>query len=266
MKKEVLIFKGAAISFEHRGDGRPVIFLHGFLESKKMWGSISNKLAAHFNPVCIDLPGHGASENLGYAHRMELFAEIVYEVLKKLRRRKAVVVGHSMGGYAALAFADLYPDMLNGLVLINSSARADSKQKKLNRTRGIALCRENHLTFIRQSLPLLFREADREKYRTQIKHLIQEASRMSAQGIIAALEGMKVRNSREILLKFPPYPVLFVAGKEDPVLSWEDIEPQTKRSERIKSLIFDEGGHMSFIENEAVLYKNLRAFLYQCLP
>lgn len=231
-----------------------------------MWYPVANRLAKHFNPILIDLPGHGQSENLGYAHKMELMAEVVHHILRKLKKRKTVIVGHSMGGYVALAFADKYPDMLKGLILMNSSSRADSSQKKINRTRGIRLCQQDHKSFIKQTIPLLFQKTDRKKYRPEIKSLINQASKMSKQGVIAALEGMKVRPSREIILKFPPYPILFVVGKKDPLFKWKSLEKQMTRSGKIQSLVFEDGGHMSFIENESLLYKGLRPFLYQCLP
>ncbi len=266
MNRDTILFKGAKFAVEYRDSGRPVVFLHGFLEDRSMWYSIADRFAKHFNPILIDLPGHGESENLGYAHKMELMADVVHHVLRKLKKRKTVIVGHSMGGYVALAFADKYPDMLKGLALVNSSSRADSSQKKHNRSRGVKLCQQDHLSFVRQTIPLLFNEDDRLRYKYEIKGLAKQASKMSKQGIIAALEGMKVRPSREIILKFPPYPILFVAGKRDPLFSWKSLEKQMTRSNMIKPLILQEGGHMSFIENEDHLYKGLRSFLYQCLP
>lgn len=149
---------------------------------------------------------------------------------------------------------------------MNSTSRADSTKKKKNRSRGIELCQRDHKSFIRQSIPLLFREEDRGRFKAQIKSLIQSASKMSKQGVIAALEGMKVRPSREIILRFPPYPILFVAGMEDPLFLWNSLQAQMSRSEKIRPLIFQDGGHMSFIEHEDDLYRGLRPFLYQCLP
>lgn len=266
MNSQHIRFREANIYFERRGQGRPVVFLHGFLEDRSMWDNFSSQLSKHFDPILIDLPGHGDSESLGYVHRMELMADLVHDVLKRLKKRKVVLVGHSMGGYAALAFADKYPDMLNGLVMMNSTSRSDSKEKKLNRDRGIALCKEDHRVFIRQSIPLLFREEDRKALKDQITELVKRALRMNKQGVIAALEGMKVRPSREIILKFPPYPILFISGKQDPIIPWKQIKRQVERSEKISSYVLENGGHMSFLESPGEVYRQLRKFLYQCLP
>jgi pimeloyl-ACP methyl ester carboxylesterase len=78
--------------------------------------------------ITIDLLGHGETECLGYIHSMEDNADAVHAVLAELRIRKAILVGHSMGGYVALAFAELYPENVKAL-LLNSTARADSGTK-----------------------------------------------------------------------------------------------------------------------------------------
>ena len=107
--------------------------------------------------ICIDLPGHGQSDCIGYIHTMEEMAEAVFAVVKHLRLRKISIVGHSMGGYVALALAEREPDMLRSLTLYHSTASADSMWKKQDRKRAIELIKKNHKSFIRASIPLLFR-------------------------------------------------------------------------------------------------------------
>jgi len=97
-------FKQGKIRYTDSGKGRVVVFLHGFLESLEMWRFYQN-LPNYIRKICIDLPGHGKSDNFGYVHSMELMAEGVRAVLKNEGIRKVVVVGHSMGGYVGLAFA-----------------------------------------------------------------------------------------------------------------------------------------------------------------
>jgi pimeloyl-ACP methyl ester carboxylesterase len=87
--------------------------------------------------ITIDLLGHGETECLGYVHTMEDNADAVHSVLLELGIRKSILVGHSMGGYVALAFAELYPEYVKGLALLNSTASADSEERKLNRDRAI---------------------------------------------------------------------------------------------------------------------------------
>ena len=266
METSTFEFRGAQVKVYHRKFGRPVVFLHGFLESSDMWFILCSQLSKHFNPILIDLPGHGATDGIGYSHAMELQAALVNFVLIKLRKRKVVLLGHSMGGYVALAFADKYPDKLKGLALVNSTARADSSARKANRDRGIALCKAKPQHFIRQSIPLLFQEHHRSSLKAEIKGLVHQALKMNKKYVIASIQGMKSRSSREIILKFPPYPILFVAGKKDPVIPWSSSAVQMKSSDAITPLVFEEGGHMSFLETPDELYTGIRKFLYQCLP
>ena len=224
-----------------------------------MWNEIIDALPKKYRCITIDLPGHGESENLAYVHSMEEMAELVKALLDHLKIRRAILVGHSMGGYVALALADSYPDMLKAMVLMNSTARADSEERKLNRDRAISLVKRNPKSYVRNSIPMLFRPVNRKKFHSQLKPIKEEALKTSAQGIVAALEGMKERIDREVILNFAPYPILFVASQKDPVLAWEQLEEQFFH-EAVEPLILSEG-HMSHIENFEDLLIGLKAFL-----
>ena len=91
--------------------------------------------------------GHGDSDCLGYVHSMEENAEIVKAVLSNLKIRKTIIIGHSMGGYVALAYAEKYPKEILGLCLMNSTANADSPERKINRDRAIIAVKQNYKTF-----------------------------------------------------------------------------------------------------------------------
>jgi len=144
-----ILYKNTKVSFTSIGSGPAVVLLHGFLENSSMWNQISEQISKKNRVVCIDLLGHGATENCGYIHTMEDQAEMVKAVLDHLRLRKYILIGHSMGGYIALAFAKLYPNNVKGLCLMNSTALPDSEEKKTNRDRGIVAVKQNHKTFVR---------------------------------------------------------------------------------------------------------------------
>ena len=154
-------YKNTKIHFTDQGKGSVVVLLHGFLENLTMWNDITPQIVKKNRVVCIDLLGHGKSECHGYIHTMEEMAEAVKAVLKKLRLRKVTLVGHSMGGYVALAFADLFPDNVKGLCLMNSTAQADSEEKRINRDRAIVAVKQNYKTFVRISIENLFRPKKR---------------------------------------------------------------------------------------------------------
>ena len=186
-------------------------------------------------------------------------AEAVEAILKHLRVRRVTFIGHSMGGYVALAFAEKHPDYLKGLCLMNSTASSDTTEKKRNRDRAILAVKQNHKTFIRIALNNLFRPKNRIVFKPQIKQLIKEAQETPLQGIIAALEGMKIRPDREGLLHFTPFNKMMIASKKDPVLNFENLISQTKGTE-VKLVEFPDG-HMSFIENESKLLHELVHFV-----
>lgn len=241
-----------------------MVLLHGFLESSVMWNDYVAELSKSKRVICIDLPGHGNSDCFGYVHSMELMAECIKAVLDELNIRKCVMVGHSMGGYAALAFADMYPDNLRGLCLFFSTTREDSPEKKKRRDQAIRLVKQNHKSFIRAAIPQLFRPKNRIVFKEEIKQLKQEALKTPQQGIIAALQGMKNREDREIVIRFCPYEVLFVIGKYDPVLPYEELLEQAQYSERAKAELIPDIGHMGFIEKKEECLKTLKRFANHC--
>lgn len=252
-------YKGINIFYTDSGKGHAIVLLHGFLESTSIWEPFIKDLSKKNRVICIDLLGHGKTECLGYVHTMELMAEAVEAILKHLRVRRVTFIGHSMGGYVALAFAEKHPDYLKGLCLMNSTASSDTTEKKRNRDRAILAVKQNHKTFIRIALNNLFRPKNRIVFKPQIKQLIKEAQETPLQGIIAALEGMKIRPDREGLLHFTPFNKMMIASKKDPVLNFENLISQTKGTE-VKLVEFPDG-HMSFIENESKLLHELVHFV-----
>lgn len=240
-----------------------MVLLHGFLESSNMWNVFLNELSKQHRVIAIDLPGHGNSDCFGYVHTMDEMANAVQTVLKDLKLRKVKLIGHSMGGYVALAFADLYPDYVKGICLFFSTSRADSAQKKKDRNRAIAVVKKNHKSFIRTALPMLFRSKFRSTLRKEISAAKQDALRTSKQGVIAALEGMKRRPSREILLKFAPYPIHIISGEKDPVITIDTMHKQMKRSEKVSGTVLKEPGHMGHIEAPEECLRELKWFLKQ---
>ena len=116
------LFKGTKTHFESVGRGPAIVLLHGFLEASSMWNFAWQKLGKNRRYIRIDLPGHGKSECLGYTHQMEEMAELVNAVLVELKVRRCQIIGHSMGGYVSLAFAELYPETIKGVCLMNSTA------------------------------------------------------------------------------------------------------------------------------------------------
>jgi pimeloyl-ACP methyl ester carboxylesterase len=253
-----IFYKNTQISYSDSGKGTAVVLLHGFLENKTMWDLYVSELSKKNRIITIDLLGHGETESLGYVQTMEENADVVHDVLAKLRIRKAIFVGHSMGGYVALAFAELYPEKMKGLVLLNSTSKEDSTERKKNRDRAIKAVKKDYETFIRLSISNLFSEDNREILAKEIEQVKTQALKTPLQGIVASLEGMKIRKDREFLLHTTTYSKLLILGKKDPVLNYEENLEQIKNSD-VELITFPDG-HMSSIENQDELLTVLADF------
>jgi len=243
-------FKQTRVRYSDKGKGRAIVLIHGFLGSLEIWEEFSERLSKKFRVIAIDLPGHGETPCIGYVHKMELIAQCVKAVMNHLQLRRYLLVGHSMGGYAALAFADLFPENVSGLCLFHSTALPDSAEKKTGRDRAIEAVKKNHRQFTYEFINKLFAPENIGRLENEIKYLQSLASKMTKQGIVNALEGMKERPNREHILKKSDYPILFIAGKKDSRIAWEEIIPQIKLCKYGSTLMLEEAGHMGFYEEK----------------
>lgn len=257
-------FKKGTVTFSDTGKGRVVVLLHGFLGSHQIWEGTIQSLSKYFRVIAIDLPGHGSTDCFGYVHTSELIAKCVKSVMDHLRLKKYVLIGHSMGGYAALAFADMYPDNLRGLCLFHSTAYADSDEKKRDRTRSIKVVKTNHKIYTTEVIQNLFATKNIKYLKEEIAFSKKIAKTVSKQSIIASLEGMKDRPNRDIILGMAHYPVMMVIGELDNVLPpWQLLE----QSELIKDkhvLYLEHDGHMGFLESPRVCNAALKKFVRVC--
>lgn len=251
-------FKNTSIAYTDIGKGTAIVLLHGFLENQKMWDNYIATFAKRNRVITIDLLGHGETECLGYAHSMEDNAEAVHAVLAELRIRKAILVGHSMGGYVALAFAELYPDFVKGLVLLNSTAKEDNHERKSNRDRAIKAVKQSYKGFVSMAVANLFSENNRERLVEEIELVKKEALKTPLQAIVASLEGMKIRKDRSLLFQHGSYLKMLILGEKDPVLGYEETKSQIENTE--VQLVSFPDGHMSHIENQEDLTDVLVSF------
>ena len=118
------------------GKGKAVVLLHGFIEEGIMWNDTARALSKKHRVIVPDLEGFGNSPLQSKTLSMEHYAGEIYKLLKKEKVKQCVMLGHSMGGYIALYFAEKYPQMLSGFGLINSQCYADTEEKKANRKKG----------------------------------------------------------------------------------------------------------------------------------
>jgi pimeloyl-ACP methyl ester carboxylesterase len=259
---EILRYKNADIHFSSQGKGRAVVLLHGFLENISMWDDIILTLSKKYRVISIDLLGHGKSENIGYIHSMEDQASMIKFVLDALNLRKCVLIGHSMGGYVGLAFAEHFKENIKALCLMNSTALSDSPEKKINRERAIEAVKMNHKTFVRMAVPNLFAPYNLIKFKDEVNIVVEQALQMQPQGIIASLEGMKLRNNKVSVLKNLGVPTQLVIGQNDGAIDIE-LTLESLENSSTEIIIFPDG-HMSHIENKSELIETLEHFVKKC--
>jgi pimeloyl-ACP methyl ester carboxylesterase len=238
------------LSYSVLGNGKTIVLLHGYLESKEIWGDFAEDLSGNFRVIVPDLPGHGSSGLPDGNLSVERMAELVKSILDKEDVEKCLLVGHSMGGYVALAFLDLFPEMLNGLSVFHSSPYADTDEKKQNRDREINIIRQGKKAQVYTAhFPNTFAKENVEIFANEIEKCKARAKNMSDEGIIAALEAMKNRPDRSMLLKGTKIPVQYIIGEKDNFIPMEILN-KLQLPDNSEVVVLENSGHMGFIEEK----------------
>lgn len=218
--KNTLLANGRRIAWLASGKDLPavpLVLLHGFCEDSALWAPVLPQLRG-IPTVRIDLPGFGASQ-APLASGMAVYADAVCAVLNELGIDRCVLIGHSMGGYAALEFARQHPERLAGLGLMHSHPYEDTPERKENRRRGIAMvqARKKHL-YVAQLFPGLFAPAFAQAHPEVVERLIRNGRRQSVAGIATALQSMIDRADHTDTLRRMPCPALFLLGELDSII------------------------------------------------
>ncbi len=258
-KRSFVNFKNTPIYYTDTGKGSVVVLIHGFLENSTMWNVIGKELSKKNRVICIDLPGHGNTPCIGYVHTMELLAESIHIILQQLKIRRVYLVGHSLGGYVALAFAEKYSQKVKGICLLNSTSNEDSKARKRLRVRANKMVQKNLKSMVVLSVSNLFYQENIEKFQEEIETVKREALRTPLQGYIAMQEGMKVRKNRNHVLQQNNFKKLLIVGEKDPILALETLRKEAQKTN--SEIVVLSGGHMTHIENKEETIACLKTFL-----
>jgi len=238
------------IRFSDQGEGVVCVILHGYLESIETFDAITFELSKSVRVICIDLPGHGESDSKQDHISVDDMADAINSVIQHLDIDRIHLMGHSMGGYAALAFADKYADKLVSFSFLHSTANADTEEKRANRTREIEFIRKGKKELIcSTAIPNTFSKNNQEAFSDEIFTLIEIASNTKDEGIIAALNAMMNRPDRNETLKALQIPKYSFIGKEDNFIPFD--KGMTWASDNgMQAFVFEHSGHMSFIEEK----------------
>ncbi len=262
-----ITFQGKQIAFSDSNqengrdvEGLPIVFLHGFLEDSRLWDEWLPLLPAR-RFICIDLPGAGSSELLEKL-TMEAMAQAVSAVIEHLGIQKFVLMGHSMGGYVALAFAEKWGEKLAGLCLFHSHPFEDSEEKKASRLKSVEFIQKNgHVIYVRQAIPQLFVYDYSKGYQSEVNRLIHNAAYFKPENIIATLHAMRLRRDRSAVLRNIGCPVLLLIGKHDTAVPLELSMAMTPLPKQASIHVFPTVGHMGMFSASRETAKVFREFL-----
>ncbi|MFN2457267.1 MAG: alpha/beta fold hydrolase [Chitinophagaceae bacterium] len=161
----------------------------------------------------------------------------------------AFLIGHSMGGYIALAFIEKYWHMLKGYGLFHSTAYADTEEKVSNRKKGIHFMQSHSaFEFLKTTVPGLYSPATKEKKYELVNEHLNNVQYFTEAPLVAYYQSMIKRPGRTHLLKQIPLPVLFVAGRYDTAVPINDVFSQSHLPDLSYIHILESSGHMGMVE------------------
>ncbi len=259
MENKIISAPGGQIEYEVSGSGTPVMLVHGFGEDNTIWSD-----APHFLPFCRliipNLPGTGGSTLPDGTPSLENLAKPLKFILEEEGHSSVIMVGHSMGGYTMLAFAELFPDMVSDMVLFHSSAFADNAEKKEARRKSIDFIKQNGSeAFMKTSTPGLF--YDEEKSKEDIQDLLQRAKNFNGEMLIYYYEAMISRKDRTDILEKFPGKILFIIGQHDKAVPFESSMKQVVIPQEPEVKILRQTGHMGMLEEKDKSWEHLSAFI-----
>lgn len=247
MDKKFVELGGLRLAYQEKGQGQAVVLLHGFCGSSAYWNQLLPLLPDNSRFIAPDLRGHGDSGAPEGTYTMEAIADDIAQLIERLELGKTIVLGHSLGGYAALALAERRPELLAGFGLIHSTAYPDSEEGKQGRLKSIGTIKEKGLpTFIDGLIPKLFAPANVQSMPDAVQEAIRIGCGTSPEGTMNTLEGMRTRPDRRAVLEQAKVPVLLLAGEHDQIIPVE--RTFTASGDRIIQRTVAGAGHMSMME------------------
>lgn len=259
-------YNNSTISYNITGNGQPVVLLHGFAEDSSIWNEQIPFLEDHCKLIVPDLPGSGKSALLQKENvTIEDYAACLNALLSNENIEKPIVLGHSMGGYITLAFAEMFPAKLVAFGFVHSTAFADSEEKKNTRRKAIRFIEEHGVyPFLKNSTPNLFSETYKKEHPERVAGLIEQGKSFTKEALIQYYTAMINRPDRTAVLQKTNLPVLFIIGSEDGAAPLDDLLKQVHLPAISYIHIIEGVGHVSMWEKPAELNKHLLQFIKDC--
>lgn len=239
------------IIFSESGQGFPVIFLHGLGETKELWQAFQQKLSTKYRVIVPDLPGFGKSPLFRKEFTLDDLAGELLEWLESMGIRECVMIGHSLGGYVALACGKKDPGILKGLGLFHSSVFDDSPEKKANRDKVIEFINRNGVKpYMENFIPDLFYSENQPRLMEIIRRQVEIGKTVPEETMTAYLAAMKNRSDSINFIKNFDKPVLMIVGRNDTSVPYEKSMEQASMLKHPHLHLLEETGHMGMFEHE----------------
>lgn len=251
------------IIYKQAGAGTPVLLLHGFGEDRQVLQPLFEQLQQQYLVVLPDLPGSGASAyDETICSCIDGMAEAMLALMQSITKEPFVVLGHSMGGYIALAMAEKHPQALRGFGLLHSTAFADSTEKKETRRKAIQFIQANGSgALLKTSIPGLFSEAFQQSHPQVVQQLVERGQSFLPEALCAYYIAMMERPDRTAVLANATVPVLFVIGEFDKAAPMADVLQQVPLPMLSHVHILKHTAHMGMFEEPERFNKSVVQFL-----
>jgi pimeloyl-ACP methyl ester carboxylesterase len=257
---EKLHINDNTLSYSRVGTGPVLLFLHGFLGDQTVWNYTVEHLLLDYTCVAMDLPGHGKSEIINSNYTFDSLASNIVSILDLEQIDEVHIIGHSLGGYVGLSIAQLVPDRVKSITLLNSTAYADSPEKKIERDRASQVFDLSPKIYIKSAIQNLVHESNHSRLEKEIEELVEIALKLSVAGAKAALVAMRDRRNSVPFLMESQLPVHLISGKYDHVCPLDRAYEQVQDLNAVHTIL-NHSGHMAFIEEPDEMLKHIRLYL-----
>jgi pimeloyl-ACP methyl ester carboxylesterase len=222
---------------------KTLVLLHGHGADDTIWDYLDAAINEYFTIVRPNI------SLFTFCQSVEDYADELHRLLTNANILKCTLIGHSMGGYIALAFAEKFPDMLEGFGLFHSTAYADDDAKKEQRGKMIELLKEEGTeAFIDKTAPNMFGDRYKELFPERVESHIAYFKKLPAPALIAGLTAIRDRPDRTSVLASLPFPVLFIIGMQDKIIQFENVITLSEYPKQSYPFILAEAGHMGMVE------------------
>ncbi len=229
-----------------------LLLIHGFGEDHSIWKNQIEFLSQYYRVIAPNLPGvHCKPLSIHHSHAPSLrnYVEVLHELMHSLDVDKYYVLGHSMGGYIGLAFADYYVNHVIGLGLIHSTTFEDSPAKKESRLKIAEFLLEHGTQkFLETATQNLFGNNFKKAHLDKIQDVIDSASDISPETMVQFVMAMRNRPPHTHLLSQNRIPIWMIVGEEDIAVPLEDALQQTQLLPPHHVMILQQVGHMGMLE------------------